>query len=75
MGISDNKRHFVVAEEVRDRCVATSATTATWRNVDVVYVQLFTVGHRNRNALLPQMRIGRLWKSDRVVDVGDRVLD
>ena len=29
----NNKRHFVVAEEVRDRCVVASAATAIWRNV------------------------------------------
>ena len=34
--IPNKKRHFVVAEEVRDRCVVTSAATATWRNVDAV---------------------------------------
>ena len=56
--IPNNKRHFDVAEEVRDRCVETSAATATWRNVDVVDVQLLAIGHRNRNALLLQMRIG-----------------
>ena len=49
---------FVVAEEVRDRCVVTSAATVTWRNVDVVDVQLLVIGHCNRNALLLQMRIG-----------------
>ena len=52
------KLHFVVAEEVRDRCVVTSAATATWRSVDVVDVQLLAIGHCNRNALLLQMRIG-----------------
>ena len=57
INIPNDKRHFVVAEEVRDRCDVTSAATATWRNVDVVYVQLLTIGHRNRNALLLQMRI------------------
>ena len=36
INIPNNKRHFVVAEEVHDRCVVTSAATATWRNVDVV---------------------------------------
>ena len=58
INISNNKQHFVVVEEVRDRCVVTSAATATWRNVDVVDVQLLAIGHRNRNALLLQMRIG-----------------
>ena len=73
--ILNNKRHFVVGEEVRDRCVVTSAATATWRNVDVVDMQLLAIGHCNRNALLFQMRIGRLRKSGRVVDEGDRVFD
>ena len=58
INIPKNKRHFVVAEEVRDRCVVTIATTATWGNVDVVDVQLLAIGHCNRNALLLQMRIG-----------------
>ena len=53
----NNKRHFVVAEEVRDRCFVTSAATATWRNVDVVDVPLLAIGHCDRNALLLQMRI------------------
>ena len=56
--ISNNTRHFLVSEEVRDRCVVTSAATATWRNVDVVDVQLLAIGHCNRNALMLQMRIG-----------------
>ena len=56
--IPNNKRHFVVAEEVSDRCVVSSAATATWRNVDVVDVQLLAIEHRNRNASLLQMRIG-----------------
>ena len=30
-----------------DRCVKTSAATATWRNVDVVDVQLLTIMHQN----------------------------
>ena len=55
--IPNNKRHFVVAKKVRDRCVVTSAATATCRNVDVVDVQLLPIGHRNRNALLIQMMI------------------
>ena len=38
--------------EVRDGCVVSSAATATWRNVDVVDVQLLAIEHRNRNALL-----------------------
>ena len=52
-----NKRHFVIAEEVRDRCVVTCAATATWRNVDVVDVQLLEIGLRNRNDLLLLMKI------------------
>ena len=72
--ILNNKRHFVVAEEVRDRYVVTSAATATWWNVDVD-VQLLAIGHCDRNALLLQMRIGCLRKSDRVVDEGDRAFD
>ena len=58
INIPNNKRHFVVAEEVRDRCVVTSVATATWRNVDAVGVQLLAIWHRGRNALLLQMRIG-----------------
>ena len=58
INIPNNKRHFVVAEEVRDRCVVTSTAAATWRNVDVVDVQLLAIGHCNQNALLLQMRIG-----------------
>ena len=58
INIPNNKRHFVVAEEVRGRCAETSATTSTWRNVDVVDVQLLAIGHCDRNALLLQMRIG-----------------
>ena len=50
--IPNNKPHFVVAELVRDRCVVTSAATATWRNVDVVDVQLLAIGHCNPNAML-----------------------
>ena len=57
INIPNNERYFVVAEEVRDQCVVTSAATATWRNVDVVDVQL-PIGHCNRNALLLQVRIG-----------------
>ena len=56
INIPNNKRHFVVAEEVCDRCVA-SSVAATWRNLDVVDVQLLAIVHRNRNALLLQMRI------------------
>ena len=48
INIPNNKRHFVVAEEVRDRYVVTSAETATWRNVDVVDVQLLAIGHCDR---------------------------
>ena len=58
INIPNNKRHFVVVEEVRDRCVETSAATATWRNVDVVNVQLPAIGHCDRNALLLRMMIG-----------------
>ena len=58
INIRNDKRHFVVAEEVRDRCVVTSDATATWRNIDIVDVQLLEIGHRKRNALLLQMRIG-----------------
>ena len=53
----NNMRHFLVAEEVRDRFVVSSAATATWQNVDVVNVQLLAIGHCDRNALLLQMRI------------------
>ena len=67
INIPNNKRHFAVAGEVHDRCVVTSAATATWWNVDVL---LLAFGHRNQNALLLQM-----WKSGRVVDEGDRVFD
>ena len=58
INVPNNKRHFVVAEEVHDRCVVTSAATATWRNVVVVDVQLLAIGHCDQNALLLQMRIG-----------------
>ena len=65
-----NKRHFVVAyEEVLGQCVVTSTMAATWRNVDIVDVQLLAIGHCNRYALLFQMRIGR------VVDEGDYLFD
>ena len=57
INIPNSKRHFVVAVEVRDRCVVTSAATATWQNVDVVDVQLSAIGYCNRNALLLQMSI------------------
>ena len=39
INIPNNKRNFVDAEEVRDRCVVTSAATATWRKLDVVDAQ------------------------------------
>ena len=55
--IPNNKRHFVVTEKVRGQSVVTSAATATWRNVNVVDVQLLATGHCNRNALMLQMRI------------------
>ena len=58
INIPNNKRHFVVVEEVRDRCVVISAATAMWRKVDVVDVQFLAIGHRNLNALLLHMRIG-----------------
>ena len=58
INVPNNKRHFVVAEEVCDRCVVTCAATATWRNVDVVDVQLLAIGHYNKNSLLLQKRIG-----------------
>ena len=57
INIPNNKRHFVVAEELRDRCAMTSAATATWRNVDVVDVYLLSIGYCNQNALQLQMRI------------------
>ena len=47
INIPNNKRHFVGVEEVRDRCVVTSAATAKWRNVDVVDLQLLEIGHCN----------------------------
>ena len=75
INIPNNKRHFLVAEEVRDRCVVTSAATNTWWNVDVVDMQLLAIGHCDQNALLLQMRICWLRKSGRVVDEGDRVFD
>ena len=52
INITNNKRHFFVAEEVRDRCVVTSAATARWRNVDAVDVQLLAIGHCNHNAVV-----------------------
>ena len=58
MNIAINKRYFLVAEEVLDRCVVTSAASAKWRKVDVVDVHLLAIGHRNRNALLLQISIG-----------------
>ena len=54
INIPSNRRHFVVVEEVSDQCVVARAAAATWRNVDVL---LLASGHRNRNALLRQMRI------------------
>ena len=57
INIPNNKRHLVVAEEVHDRCVVTSAATAMWRNVDAVDVQLLAIGHCSQNALLLQMGI------------------
>ena len=58
INIPNNKRHFVVAEEMRDRCIVTSAAIATWQNADVVDVQLLVIGHCDQNALLLQMSIG-----------------
>ena len=58
INIPTNKRHLIVAEEVRVRYVVTSAAPAARRNVDVVDVQLLAIWHRNRNAMLLQMRIG-----------------
>ena len=52
INIPNNKQHFVVAKEMRDRCVVTSVATATWRNVDVVDLQLLAIGHCNQNTLL-----------------------
>ena len=75
INIPNNKRHFVVAEEVRDQCIVTSSAAAMWQNVDAVDVQLLAIRHHNRNAMLLQMRIGRLRKSGRVVDEGDHVFD
>ena len=57
LNIPNNKRHIVVADEVCDRCFVTRAANATWRNVDVVGVQLLAIGHRFPNAMLLQMRI------------------
>ena len=57
INISNNKRYFVVEEEMRDRCVVTSAATAAWQNVDVVDAQLLAIGHCDRKALLLQMMI------------------
>ena len=58
INFTNNKRHFVGAEEVRGRGVFTSVATATWRNVHVADVELLAIGHCNRNALLLQLRIG-----------------
>ena len=58
INIANNRRHFVVVEEVHDPFAMTSAAAATWRNVDVADVQVLEIGHRNRNALLLKMRIG-----------------
>ena len=56
INIHNRERHFVVAENVSDRCAVTSAAAVTWRNVDVVDLQLLVIVKRNRNALLHQMR-------------------
>ena len=66
--------NFLVVEEVRDRCLVTSAAIATWPNADVG-VQLLEIGNGNQNALLLQMRISWLWKSCDVVVKGDCVFD
>ena len=58
INITNNKRHFVIADEVPNRWIVTSTATATWQNVDIVDIQLMAIGHRNRNALLLQMRTG-----------------
>ena len=58
INIPNNKRHSVLADQVRDRCVVTSAATVTWRNVYVADEQLLATEYCNRNALLLQMRIG-----------------
>ena len=50
INIPNNNQHFVVAEQVHDRCVVTNAATATWLNVDVVDVQLLAIGHCDQNA-------------------------
>ena len=52
INITNNKRHFFVAEEVRDRYIVTSAATARWQNVDAVDVQLLAIGHCNHNAVV-----------------------
>ena len=58
INIPNNNRHFLVAVEVRDQCVVTSAATAMWRNVDVVDVQLLAIENRSLNAFLLQMCFG-----------------
>ena len=58
INVPHNKRHLVVAVELRDRRVVTGAAIATWRNVDVVDEQLLAKGHCDQNAMLLQMRIG-----------------
>ena len=58
INIYNNKRHFAVAEELRDRCIVTSDATVMWRNVDVVDVQLLAIGYCDQNVLLLQMWIG-----------------
>ena len=57
INIINNNRYFAVAEEVRNRCVLTSAAAAMWRNVDVVDAQLLAIGHCDRITLLLQMSI------------------
>ena len=58
INISNRMQHFAAAEEVHVQCAVTKAATATWRNVDIVDVQLLAIWHQNQNALLLQMRIG-----------------
>ena len=73
INIPNNKRHLVVAEDLHNRCVVTSAAAATWWNVDVVDVQLLAIGHPNQNVLLSKgvmSLISRqpplfLWRSNR----------
>ena len=65
LNIPNNNRHFIVAEEVRDRCVVTSAATATWRNVDAADVQLLSIGHSKRNVVVAAPDEDRLTVEER----------